>query len=131
MEREPQCEVITINDVKIKYSIAPTEFEIQAALFSEIRHQCSIVDNHCEILSEVTVNMDDKLFRFDLMLFRYNVPQCGIEVKKRPWKPCTVHGKKQVNNYIVFEENTNIPVLFCYGMDQVEETVKKVHKYIY
>lgn len=131
-EKEPQSKIITAkNDVKIKYSIAPTEFEIQAALYLEIKHLCAIIDNHCEILSEVTIEMDGKTFRFDLMLFRYNEPMCGIEVKKRKWKPCTPHGKQQVKNYIIFEENTEIPVFFCYGMDEVEETINKVNKYIY
>lgn len=132
MKRENRCETITINeDVKIKYSIDPTEFEIQSELYLGINHLCSIVDNHCHVRSEVTINMNGSSFRFDLMLFRYNVPQCGIEVKKRTWKISTPQTKKQTNNYLSFKEETGIPVFYCYGMDQVDEIINEVKKYIY
>jgi len=115
--------------VIVKYSAEPTEFEIQSYLYNEISLICDRLDNFHDIYPEVTVCIGEIWFRFDLMVFKKEIPICGIEVKKNKYK--NNNHNKQLLNYFKFKDLTEIPVVYCYGMEGVEEAIEKIEKLLY
>jgi hypothetical protein len=117
-------------DVIIQYPNEPTEFDIQFKLYAELAAMCRASDQECEIKSEVTVRIDDSIrMRFDLMLFRQQDAVCAIEVKKKRGLNPNAH-EKQIVKYSMFKRHTKIPVLYCYGMEQVYQTIKEARKHL-
>jgi hypothetical protein len=133
MEREEKTIKYIIGEgeeqVIVKYSVEPTEFEIQSYLYTEISFILDKLDNFHNVYPEVTVCIGEIFFRFDLMVFKKELPICGIEVKKNKYK--NNNHNKQLSNYFKFKDLTEIPVIYCYGMGQVEDTIKKVKKLLY
>ena len=116
--------------VLLKYPLVPSEFEIQSYIYTSIDEACRNYQNECEIKPEVTVYIDDNIqMRFDLMLFSQSIPVCGIEVKKDKYSNPD-QAKKQLIKYQMFSRVTGIPVLYCYGLKDAGDVIRKAVKYL-
>jgi hypothetical protein len=116
--------------VVLKYPLVPSEFEIQSMIYTAIDETCRGYRNECEIKPEITVYIDDNVqMRFDLMLFSQSIPVCGIEVKKNKYSNPD-QSKKQLIKYQMFSRVTGIPVLYCYGIKDAVEIIRKAIKYL-
>lgn len=119
-------------DIIIKYPLAPTEFDIQYRLYSDIEFLCQQLDNGSEVKSEVTVYMDDTIrCRFDIMIFKNGQAVCAIEVKKSKYLSANQdQDEKQITKYKMFQRCAGVPVLWCKGMDEIDKTVEAIKKHI-
>lgn len=138
IKKKYNCEDVEIKsrdaDIVVKYPLRPTEFEIQAAIYYSLTETCGKINHQyelkCNIKSEVTIYIDRKtILRFDLMLFNDMEPICGIEVKKQN-SQINDQSRRQKIRYEMFERLTEIPVLYCKGMGEVAQTIKKAERYL-
>jgi len=119
-------------DLCVLYSNFPSEFDIQTELYGELSLLCHELDNDIEIKSEVTAFYDKIKSRFDIMIFKSRIPVCAIEVK-RYWDKSNnkEHQQyKQKIKYEMFARASDIPVLYCTGMNEVEGIIKQVRNII-
>ena len=118
-------------DVRILYPLFPTEFDVQRTLYDALMRVCEEVDNHLQIKSEITAFCDEAPSRFDLMVFKEDVPLCAIEVKRFS-KPCpTPHGTRQKIKYHIFSRVSKIPVLHCNGIEDIDAVAAKVREIVW
>ncbi len=93
-----------------------SEFEVQSALFQQLKLL------GYNVRGEVSYQKDARTYaRFDLVVYQRGVRPIIIEVK-RERKIRNAGAIKQLKKYAVF----NADILFCFGAQQVAETVSKV-----
>ncbi len=125
-------------DVYILYPKYNTEFDIQYKLYTKISDLCYELDNGREIKSEVTILCDGIKSRVDLMVFNKNKEAlCGIEVKRFNHEVAGYtkehylnYDNKQNMKYKFFTRLTKIPIIYCFGEQDIKKTIKAIRKYI-
>jgi hypothetical protein len=132
-EKKKKLEIISNigkADFRVKYIEGYSEFEVQSELFDRLCVACRELDNGTKVRAEVGARCGDIRAVFDMFVFKHNGceelwPICAIEVKKQG--ACNgIINRKQAFRYKEFSEASGIPVIFCKGMDDVNNALNKI-----
>lgn len=114
----------------IKYPDHISEFEVQADLYFKIKQKFPSADVRGEVKSRGTHGLREAktACRFDLVVFDGVVAVCIIEVKGGYVRhKSTMEETRQGKRYRTY----GVPVIVCYGNDDIDQTVKAVGQYVF
>jgi len=95
----------------------PTEFEVQAYLYSALK--AAGLDVRGEITFRNPKTREN--YRFDIVIYEYSAPKEIVEVKAMPVRHKNgVENTRQANRY----RNFGIPVVFVYGLEDADSYIQ-------
>lgn len=115
---------MTISDRHpIPYPLKPSEFEVQASLYNALKNAGLDVRGEVKVKGRPEYGINYRGARFDLVVYRDQVPVILIEVKKS-------QNAKSNTNQLTRYRKWGYRVMVCAGMDNVARTIGFVLDYL-